>query len=98
MEEKITFIKVFVPYAQYHHLAYYAYDENEYGRLKFGTAVMTSLGVGVIVNEDVSEEKIRNMNIVDIFRLANPKEEKTIRKDWWDVFLEIHLTLKEKNL
>ena len=31
MEEKITFIKVFVPYAQYHHLAYYAYDENEYG-------------------------------------------------------------------
>lgn len=98
MEEKITFIKVFVPYCQYHHLAYYAYDESEYGKLKFGTAVMTSLGVGIIVREDIPEDKLPNMNIVDIYRLANPKEEKTIRKDWWDAFLEIHSILKESNL
>lgn len=98
MEEKIVFIQVFVPYAQYHHLAYYAYDENEYGRLKFGIAVMTSLGAGIIVNEDVPDEKVCNMNIIDIFRLASPKEEKTINKEWWDVFLEMHSTLKERNL
>lgn len=98
MEERIKFIKVFVPYGQYHHLAYYAYDENEYGKLKFGTAVMTSLGAGIIVREDVPEDNLRNMNIVDIYRPANPKEEKAIHKDWWDVFLEIHSILNEKNL
>ena len=98
MEEKIVFIGVFVPYAQYHHLAYYAYDENEYGRLTFGTAVMTSLGAGIIVNEDVHEEEVGNMDVIDIFRLASPKEENRIHKDWWNVLLEIHSTLNERNL
>ncbi len=32
MEEKIVFISVFVPYHQHHHIAYFAYDENEYGQ------------------------------------------------------------------
>lgn len=96
--EEIMFIQVFVPYSPYHHFAYYAYDVSEYGKLEFGSVVVTSMGIGIIVQDDVPEDKLHNMNIVDIYRIANSKEEKTIRKDWWDDILKIHSILNEKNL
>lgn len=100
MEEEIIFIKVFVPYAQYHHAAYFAYDINKYGRLNFGTAVKTSLGIGIIISDDIPQDKLPNINIIDIYGIANEKETKQINNDWWNVVLEIHdklSTLNESN-
>ena len=94
--EDIVFIQVFTPYHRYHHLAYYAYDRSEYGSLNVGTSVLTSMGVGIIIKEDIPEDKLPNVNIIDIYRLANPKEDKTIKKDWWDVVLHIHKILEAK--
>lgn len=88
-EEDIKYIKVFTPYNQYNHVAYYAYDAKEYGVLKFGTVVKTSMGVGAIIDTDVDENKLPNVNIVDIYRLANEKEVKLFNKDWWQHILEI---------
>lgn len=90
MEEKTVFVRVFVPYHQYHHMAYYYYDENEYGRhLPFGTIVCTSMGVGAVISDNVSIDKLPEINIQPIFRLADSREAKYFEKDWWSPIQEI---------
>lgn len=97
MEEKIVFISVFVPYHQHHHIACFAYDENEYGQhLPVGTYVCTSMGVGVIIRDDVPESALPQADIYDIFRLADAKESKLIEKDWWKPVLAVHQALSEQ--
>lgn len=94
MEERIVFISVFVPYHQHRHIACYAYDENAYGRhLPVGTFVCTSMGVGVIIRDDVPESELPKADIYDIYRLADEKESKLIEKDWWKPILTIHQAL-----
>ncbi len=95
-EEQIVAIKVFTPNHPYHHTAYYGYDEANYGRLRFGEMVLTSMGVGVIIEDDVSDEKLPMCGIDEIFRLANEKEKKQMERSWWNVILEIHQRLKEQ--
>ena len=97
MEESIRYVKVFVPYSLYHHTAYYFYYVDELGELPFGTFVKTSLGVGVIIDADVTEEKLPDVDMRCIEELATEKEEKKIKKDWWNTILEIHNSLSAMN-
>lgn len=97
MEDTTRFVKIFIPYNQYNHVAYYFYYTDELGELPFGTFVRTSLGVGVIVEENIPEENLPNIDIRCIEYLATEKEEKTIKKDWWDIILNIHQSLKLMN-
>jgi len=93
-EDIIRFIKVFVPYAQYHHEAYYLYAVNELGELPFGTIVLTSMGAGVIIEEDIPEESLPNIDILEINGLADQRTIKKVEKDWWTTILKIHEKLK----
>lgn len=90
LEEEIRYIRVFVPYAQYNHIAYYAYDVNEYGKLEFGAVVLTSMGVGAVIDPDVAEESPGNFEVKQIFRMATEKETKKFNKDWWQPILQIY--------
>ena len=95
MEEQFEFILVFTPYYQYHHLAYYAYDKNIYGDLPLETVVSTTLGYGIIVQKNIPEDKLPNINIIDINSVASEKITKQIKKEWWDTILTIHNLLNE---
>ena len=53
MQDTTRFVKVFIPYNQYNHVAYCFYYTDELGELPFGTFVRTSLGVGVIIEENI---------------------------------------------
>ena len=97
MADTTRFVKVFIPYNQYNHIAYSFYYTDELGELPFGTFVRTSLGVGVIIKENIPEEKPPNIDIRYIEFLETEKEEKMIKKDWWDIILDIHQSLKDIN-
>ena len=97
MENTTRFVKVFVPYNLYHHVAHYFYYTDELGELPFGTFVRTSLGVGVIINADVAGDALPNVDMRCIEELATEKEEKKIKKDWWNTILEIHNSLSAMN-
>ena len=90
----IRFIKVFVPYHPNYHEAYYLYAVNEYGELPFGTMVLTSMGGGVIIEEDIPEEKLPNVDVYEIIGLADARTIKKIEKDWWTTILKIHEKMK----
>lgn len=96
MDGNIVFIRVFVPYVDYNHSAIFGYDKNIYGELPFGSAVATSRGVGIII-EEIPYDKVPNINIYSIDRLANEKETKIIKRDWWDLILFIHQKLLEQD-
>lgn len=93
-DDVIRLIKVFVPYSQYYHEAYYLYAVNEYGELPFGTMVQTSMGAGVIIEEDIPEEKLPNIDIREISGLADARTIRKVEKDWWTTILRIHEKLK----
>lgn len=95
MEEDILFVRVFVPYVDYNHSAIFGYDKNVYGELPIGTAVATSRGIGIII-EEIPNDKVPNINVYSIDRLANEKETKIIKRDWWDLILFIHQKLLEQ--
>ena len=97
MEDTTRFVKVFVPYNTYNHVAYYFYYTDELGELPFGTFVRTSLGLGVIIKENIPETELPNIDIRCIECLATEKEEKKIKKDWWNTILDIHQSLKHIN-
>lgn len=96
MDKNIRFIKVFVPYNQYNHSAIYAYDVDEYGQLSIGTIVITSLGVGAIMEEEIPENKLPNIDIYTIDCLADEKTIKEFNKKWWSIILNIHQELNKK--
>lgn len=97
MEEAFVFVRVFVPYVDYNHSAIFGYDKNIYGNLSFGTAVHTSRGVGIIIDE-IPEEEVPNITVYSIDRLATEKETKLIARDWWDIVKFIHNKMLEQNL
>lgn len=89
LDEEIKYIRVFVPYAQYNHMAYYAYDVKKYSDLKFGAVVLTSMGMGIVIDHDVAEECLGYYEVKAIVRLATEKEIKRFDKEWWQPILEI---------
>lgn len=99
IEEEIRYIRVFVPYAQYNHTACFEYDVQAYGELEFGAVVLTSMGVGAVIDPDISEERLGNYEIKPIFRMATEKEKKKFDKDWWQPILEIneHINSTKQN-
>ena len=52
----LRYILVFTPYHPYYHVAYYSYAPEKYGTLSFGTVVRTTMGVGIVVKEDISKD------------------------------------------
>ena len=74
MEDTTRFVKVFVPYNTYNHVAYYFYYIDELGELPFCTFVRTSLGLGVIIEDNIAEKTLPNIDILCIEFLATEKE------------------------
>lgn len=95
MDENIKYVKVFTPYHERHHLSYYFYYTDELGELPFGTAVQTSMKLGVIIDADVPEDRLPNAGINCLDGLATEKQKKLIEKEWWSVIKELHNRMSE---
>lgn len=95
MEENIRFVKVFTPYHERHHLSYFFYYTDELGELPFGTVVQTSMSIGIIIDENVPEEKLPKVNFSCLYGVADEKQVKIIEKQWWNVIKEIHSQMNE---
>lgn len=95
MEERLYLVKVFVPYGQYNHMAYFYYDANKLGQLGFGDIVITTMGVGMIL-EYAPNDYEPNFNVQDIVSKADEKQIKKFNRDWWNDILYIHEILNNK--
>lgn len=95
MDECLYLVKVFVPYDKYHHVAYFYYDANKFGELDFGDIVVTTMGVGMIL-EYAPDDYEPNYNVQDIFGKADDKQIKKFNTDWWNHILCIHEILNNK--
>ena len=89
MEEEIKYVRVFTPYHKYHHEATFFYYVDELGELPFGTAVLTTMGFGVIIDADIPAETVQLRRIYCLERLASEEEIKLIQKDWWNTVVHI---------
>ncbi len=100
MEENIRYIKVFTPYHEYYREGYFVYDVDELGKLSFGTVVETSMGFGIIIDENVPDEKVppKITRIKYIEQVASEKNSKAVKTQWWNIILEIHGELNKRNL
>lgn len=95
MEECLYLVKVFVPDNKFNHMAYYYYDANKLGQLGFGDIVITSLGIGMII-EYAPDDFEPNFRVQDIIGKADDKQIKKFNKEWWNDILYIHEILNSK--
>lgn len=95
MDENVKYVKVFTPYHERHHMSYFFYYTDELGELPFGTVVQTSMKIGVIIDPDVSEDKLPKTTIYCLDGIATEKQEKLMEKEWWSVIKELHSRINE---
>lgn len=93
MDKNVRYVKVFTPYNEWYHTSYFGYHTEKFGELPFGMVVQTSMGVAVIIDPDVPEEKLPDADIYSIYGPANKKQIKKIEKEWCSVIMEIHTRL-----
>lgn len=97
MEDEIKYVRVFTPYHKYHHEATFFYYIEELGELPFGTVVLTSMGIGVIIEADIQKENIQLRTVRCLDGLAGDAEVKIIQKDWWNTIVRIAQKFVESN-
>ena len=95
MDECLYLVKVFVQYRNYNYMAYYYYDANKLGQLDFGDVVITTMGVGMII-EYAPDDFEPNFQVQDIIGKADDKQIKKFNKEWWNDILYIHEILNSK--
>lgn len=95
MDECLYLVKVFVPYGNYNHTAYYYYDANKLGQLDFGDVVITTMGIGMII-EYAPDDFEPDFQVRDIIGKADDKQIKKFNKEWCNDILYIHEILNSK--
>lgn len=95
MDECLYLVKVFIPYGEYNHMSYYYYDANKLGQFWIGDIVVTTMGVGMIL-EYAPNDYEPNFPVQDIVGKADDKQIKKFNKDWWNDILYIQKILNNK--